>query len=195
MLRISALCRLGALFGRAEGTEIIEFAVSLPLLVVLVVGIYDFGSAFTLKSKLTGAVREGARVAANQHPADLTTTARCGAPKSVCVIRDVVSSALVSSNIDDCGLGSARGSGGTLTWTFTGTCSGPILEVKRGVVNASGGPLPSPFDASTYNIEESQVNLTYPYQWRFNRAFNLLDSRANFLSSTIKVSATMQNLD
>ena len=44
-----------------NGAALIEFAVALPLLVVLVVGIFDFGGAFNLKQELNNAVREGAR--------------------------------------------------------------------------------------------------------------------------------------
>ncbi len=49
-----------------HGSQIVEFAVSLPLLVVLVVGIFDFGSAFTLKQKLAYAALEGARVGSEE---------------------------------------------------------------------------------------------------------------------------------
>ncbi len=44
----------------AEGVAIAEFAVSLPLLLVIAVGIFDFGGAFNVKQKLDNAVR-GAR--------------------------------------------------------------------------------------------------------------------------------------
>ncbi len=180
-----------------EGTEIIEFAVSLPLLVVLVVGIYDFGTAFTLKHKLNGAVREGARIAAGQkHPPDPTADGGCGAPTSICVVRDVVDSSLTASGVNDCGLGVATGSSsGTMTWTFGGSCSGLSLKIERGILNPNTGTLPSPFDTAPYTVENTKITLIYPYQWQFNRAFTLLDRSANYLSSTITVSATMQNMD
>src|SRR5258708_34074268 len=53
-------------------SQIVEFAVALPLLVVFVVGIFDFSGAFTLKQKLTNAAREGARAAAAGPASDLT---------------------------------------------------------------------------------------------------------------------------
>lgn len=40
----------------------VEFALVLPLLVLLVFGIIEFGRAYNAKVSLTGAVREGARV-------------------------------------------------------------------------------------------------------------------------------------
>ncbi|PYY04272.1 MAG: hypothetical protein DMG69_31010, partial [Acidobacteria bacterium] len=55
-----------------QAAQIVELAVTLPVLMILVVGIYDFGQAFNLKQKLAGAVREGARFAANQSTGDLS---------------------------------------------------------------------------------------------------------------------------
>ncbi len=182
---------------RTHGTEIVEFAVSLPLLVVLVVAIYDFGVAFTVRHKLIDAVREGARAAASQQrPPEVDTT--CGAPVSVCIVRDVVDSNLLASKVDDCGLGTvsgAYGGPGSLTWTFTGSCSGPTLTIERDVLNPNSSQLIAPFDTSPYRVENTKITLVYPYQWRFNQAFKLLDKNANYLSSTITVSATMQNLE
>ena len=48
-----------------EGTQLVELAVTLPLLVVMVVGIFDFGGAYNLKQKLNDTAREGARFATN----------------------------------------------------------------------------------------------------------------------------------
>jgi hypothetical protein len=183
----------------SEGTEIIEFAVCLPLLVVLVVGIYDFGSAFTLKHKLTSAVREGVRVASNQqHPANPAANGGCGVPSSICVVRDVVHSSLLAGNIYDCNLGTVSGANipsGKSTWTFTGSCSGLTLQVDRGLLNPATASLVSPFDTRPYVVENTKVTLSYPYQWQFNRAFKLLSPTSNYLGSTITVSATMQNID
>jgi Flp pilus assembly protein TadG len=42
----------------------VEFAIVLPLLLMLIFGIYQFGRGYNAKVELTGAVREGARAAA-----------------------------------------------------------------------------------------------------------------------------------
>ena len=55
-----------------DAAAIIEFAVALPLLVVLVVGIFDFGGAFNLKQELNNAAREGARFGAAQPTNDIS---------------------------------------------------------------------------------------------------------------------------
>src|ERR1039458_1490582 len=60
-----------ALLRRTEGSAILEFAISLPLLVVFVVGIYDFSGAFNQKQKIEQAVQEGAIVAGAQPTNDL----------------------------------------------------------------------------------------------------------------------------
>jgi Flp pilus assembly protein TadG len=60
---------------RAEaGTALIEFALVLPILLVLAMGMIDFGRAFHLKGLLDQAAREGARIAVVTTPdLDLVT--------------------------------------------------------------------------------------------------------------------------
>jgi Flp pilus assembly protein TadG len=53
---------------RAErGASAVEFALVLPLLVMLVLGIFEFGLAYNTKITLTHAAREGARAQATGH--------------------------------------------------------------------------------------------------------------------------------
>jgi Flp pilus assembly protein TadG len=44
-----------------RGAAAVEFAIILPILVLLVMGIIEFGRAYNATIELTGAVREGAR--------------------------------------------------------------------------------------------------------------------------------------
>jgi Flp pilus assembly protein TadG len=46
----------------ARGAELVELAVSLPVLLMLIVGIVDFGFLFQTWEVLTNAAREGARI-------------------------------------------------------------------------------------------------------------------------------------
>src|SRR6266568_4712777 len=55
------------------GSALLEFAISLPLLVVFVVGIFDFSGAFNQKQKMEQAAQEGAIVAAAQTMTDVQT--------------------------------------------------------------------------------------------------------------------------
>ena len=51
---------------RSDGAALVEFALVLPLLLTVVMGIVDFGRALFTLNNLTSAVREGARFAAVQ---------------------------------------------------------------------------------------------------------------------------------
>src|SRR5262249_23547552 len=90
-MRVAGLRReFSCLLRRTEAAALIEFAVALPLLVVLVVGIFDFGGAFNLKQELNNAVREGARFPSSQPTNDLASVSP--APPSVDAVRFVVDS-------------------------------------------------------------------------------------------------------
>ena len=172
----------------------------MPLLVVLAVAMYDFGSAFTFKHNLDSAARDAARIASTQHhPPDPAANDGCGTPASICVIRDIVASNLQASIGDNCGLSTASGSydgGTTFSWTFTGTCPGTSLRIERAFLNPNTIILSDPFDDShIYKIENTRVTLIYSYTWQFNKVFRLLGANTNYLGSTITVTSTMQNLD
>jgi hypothetical protein len=187
-------------FSAATGSQIVEFAIALPLLMVLVVGIFDFGTAFNVKQKIVNVAREGARVASNQPTNDLWppgVIGTCAAPTSVCAIRDAVDSALVTNKIKDCGLAAANAAPtGNLAWKFTPAgCAGPMtLTIERGITYPA--TLPNPPFQQAYTIEATRVTLSYPYQWTFNRVVKILVSSANY-SATSQLSsvAVMQNLN
>jgi hypothetical protein len=54
--------------GHPSGVALIEFAFVLPILLVLAMGMLDFGRAFHMKSLLDQAAREGARIAVVTSP-------------------------------------------------------------------------------------------------------------------------------
>jgi Flp pilus assembly protein TadG len=189
--------RLAKLTGN-EGSEILEFAISLPLLLVVAVGVFDFGSAFTVKQKVGNIALQGARFASNQPTTDLSVAGACGTPASICSVRDVVEANLVASKLNDCGLATVNGAGsGTLAWTFTANagCGGTLtLTIERGYVYTATLPAP-PFQAN-YTIEGTRVTLNYPYRWQFNRVAPLIAPGANYPATTqINSVAIMQNLN
>ena len=58
-----------------RGAAAVEFALVLPLLVLLVAGIADFGRAYYLQTTLSGAAREGVRTMALKNDAAAARTA------------------------------------------------------------------------------------------------------------------------
>jgi len=176
-------------FQNTEAAALIEFAVALPLLVVLIVGIFDFGGAFNLKQELSNAAREGARFAATQPTNDLALPQ----PPSVNAVRYLVDSYLRTAHINDCGLSSDSTTtwafaGGNLDWHFSATANGCSLtmDISRGVPVLENG---------TVNILCTTVNISYPYQWHFNSVIQLLVPGANYTFTNITTDATAVNVD
>ena len=188
------------LWGDTQASQIVEFAFTIPLLVVFVVGIFDFGSAFSVKQKLANAVREGTRIAANQPSSDLSDTplsGGCGAPASICAVRDAVDFYLTAGKVNDCGLSSANSPSQTaLAWTFTttGSCAGTLtLIINRGVTYTVA--LTTPY-TSNVTVEASSVQMSYPYKWQFNTVITLLVPGASYAASTqLTAASVMQNLN
>lgn len=184
-----------------EASQLLEFAIALPLLVVLVVGIFDFGAAFNLKQELNNAAREGARFASSEPTNDMCTG--CLAPASVDAVRFLVDSYLQASRINDCGLsGVALPTGSTSSWSWTytamgGGCPGTqglVLTISRSMaVPATGYGNPNPINVT---LVSTQVQISYPYQWRFNRAITLLAPGANYAGvSQINTDAWAANMN
>ena len=66
--------------GRGErGAELVEFAIALPLLLLIMFGIVDFGFLFQRYEVLTNAAREGARLAALPGYVEADVSARVNA--------------------------------------------------------------------------------------------------------------------
>ena len=180
---LSKHLRSKQLWTEESASQIVEFAVSLPLLVVFVVGIFDFSGAFNLKQKLANAAREGARAAASGPANDLTApTTSTGAPASVNDAFSVIDNYLTSEQISDCGISSTPTSNTGLIWVYKGTgngCPGNGLQVtiNRGCIRAQnlGGP--------TINIVGTCVDVKYTYKWRFNSVITLV-APATYNSTT-----------
>jgi TadE-like protein len=192
-----AAARSGCFFflGREDGTQLVELAVTLPLLVVLVVGIFDFGNAFNLKQKLTNVAREAARFGSSQPTGDLTGVA--SPPLSIVAIRDLVDSSLKGAKVNDCGLAGVASPAhpSTLTWKYTTGVGCPgnlVLTIDRG-----DGAFPATVGSDTIYVISTHVTISYPYQWEFNRVIKLLvsGSAAAQGPSQIAVDATVPNMD
>jgi Flp pilus assembly protein TadG len=174
-----------------RASQVVEFAVTVPLMVVLVVGMLDFGNAFNMKQKLTNAAREAARLGASETTSDLTN----GSPSSVLAIRDLVSNYLQDAKINDCGIGTAAavpaGGSAPWKWTFTGACpvGNFVLTVDRGNVFVSSVTT----GGNSIKVISTSVTINYPYSWQFNRVIGILVSGASYPNTTLVVNSTMEN--
>ncbi|WP_137122227.1 TadE/TadG family type IV pilus assembly protein [Segeticoccus rhizosphaerae] len=66
--------------GHDRGAAAVEMALVLPLLIVLLFGIIDFGRIYTAQIQLSQAAREGVRMESLGFPGDVSTRAHAAAP-------------------------------------------------------------------------------------------------------------------
>lgn len=179
-----------------SAAQIVEFAVSLPLLVVFVVGIFDFSNAFTMKQKLTNIARDAARAAAVDPNNDLDTAT----PVSVTDAFHMVDDFLLAQNINDCGL-TFNSSPAGLTWTFIGTgcATGNVtVIVNRGYYYPSSGATLPNLTCTSQSVGTGQmavistcVSIQYPYVWRFGKVASLLGNNTTLPAQISGVAVAM----
>jgi Flp pilus assembly protein TadG len=175
--RTGLLAALRRAWANDCASQIVEFALSLPLLALFVVGIFDFSGAISLKQKLTNAAREGARVAASDPANDLGGSAS-GVPASVADAFQVVDNYLLSEKIADCGLGGDLPVQTTkLTWGSTANaspCGGTallVLTINRGCITQQT------INKATVDLVSTCVTIQYPYKWQYSSVAGLVGGR------------------
>lgn len=185
------------------GAQLVEFAVALPLLVVFVVGIFDFSGAYTLKQKLTNIARDTARVAAADPSNDIGASAN---PTSVQDAFWVLHNYFVANKLNDCGIAVGSPSfAAPAIWKFASSAngcvgSGIVVTINRGYFfPETAGELPAGLDCVPTQLGGPQiavlstcVSVQYAYQWRFGRVASLLGS-STVLPSTISATAVVMN--
>jgi hypothetical protein len=175
-----------------EASQIVEFAITLPLLLVFIVGIFDFGEAFNLKQKLNNAVREGAKFGSSLPTHDLSNS---GTPASVSALRDLVDAYLQAGRMNECGLSTQSATNTTpLTWVYAASgngCPGTLtLAIQRGY------PVPTNIGLATINVICTRIEIRYPYQWHFNSVIQFLVPGASYSGVTlIATDAVVPNMD
>jgi Flp pilus assembly protein TadG len=157
-----------------RGAQLLEFALVLPLLLVLAVGVVDFGRAWNIRQILNNAAREGARLAASRPSLELGSgSSNPVGNMLICqvVVQYLQHAAVDTSFIAECSAG---------TWdpcTFTATyysdpSNGYGLKIERSV--AVPGTSPTVFG--------TRVTLKYPYRWTlgFDHVIRLIAPGAQF---------------
>src|ERR1022692_25362 len=184
-----------SLLGDKQGSSLLEFAIVLPLLVVFVVGIYDFSAAFNQKQKVEQAAQEGAIVAGAQPMSDIQTGNP--SPDSLQPVVTAVFNSLAATGVLPNAGTSCTPPAATrptppppvgLTWIYTFSNCSAIGDALKVTINrgwASGG---SPAALGT------SIQVAYPYHWQFNSVIQLLIPGAKCAALTqVTESATVHN--
>jgi Flp pilus assembly protein TadG len=161
-----------------EGSQLVELAFVLPLLAVMIVGIFDFGEAYNLKQKLNNTAREAARFAASQNSGiSLNDT-------DVAAIPQVVNSYLQSAGLTQCTFGAPTKATFVYTSSATGSgCGTASLVINREFL----------INAGTLG---TKVTLVYPFTWSVGNVMKLLlPSSTLTLPTTLSTDAIMQNIN
>ncbi len=185
---------------RAEaGASLLEFAIVLPLLVVFVVGIYDFSAAFGVKQKVEQAAQEGAIVAGAQPMSDIQTANASPdslQPVVTAVFNSLAASAvLTNANVGACKIPASPGwvvfSHSALKWIYHISGCAAAFPTDKLVITVNRGWTSGAAPVALGTV----VTVTYPYHWRFSSVIQLLFPGPNGYSTPTQVtdSATVHN--
>jgi Flp pilus assembly protein TadG len=184
MLRFRILHRgTVSLLREVQGAALLEFAITLPLLVVFVVGIFDFSGAFNQKQKIEQAAQEGAIIAGAQPMSDIASGK--ADPESLHPVVTAVFNSLAASGVLPTGTTCAPPGTHThsnLKWTYkiSGCPDDLTITIDRGWVSASSSPA----------AVGTMVTVIYPYRWRFNSVIQLLFPGPSGYAATTNVTGS-----
>lgn len=192
--------RIKSAWRNDDAAQLVEFAVSLPLLVLFVVGIFDFSNAFTLKQKLTNVARDAARTAAAEPSSDLQSAL----PMSVVDAFQNIDNYLLANHLSDCGVALVGPFGPPLTWKYQGSASacppgGLTIIINRGYFFPATGTAPLTQDCTTPTdpgsltaLVSTCVSIQYAYPWKFARVATLIGATST-LPNMITATAVAMN--
>ncbi|BDE58842.1 pilus assembly protein [Rhodococcus hoagii] len=130
-------------FRSESGAAAVEFALVVPILILLVLGIIEFGRAYNIQNSLSAAAREGVRVMAISKNA----TAAKAATKQAGLFNPAVTDAQICISTGASGSCTATTcpAGGTVTLTIrypveyvTGLFPGSLTLTGKGVMRCGG---------------------------------------------------------
>jgi Flp pilus assembly protein TadG len=135
-----------------RGAALLEMAFTLPLLLLISVGIFEFGRAFEVWQVLTNAAREGARVAVLPGISDAMVSARVQQYANAGVLDTGVTPTVTILRNSTISYGSGTASGSTVTVTYPFRFI-VLQSVARLIVNGStvGAPFTMAASATMRN--------------------------------------------
>jgi Flp pilus assembly protein TadG len=168
-----------------RGSQIVEFAMVLPLFMVFTIAAFDFGHVFSLRDKLDNSAREGARLAASV-PLLGEVSGSTPSGNTTAVAQSVFSYLQQAKVVQGCAL-DAGATSGTFSWTFTASNCPDNLSIiieRNYQVTVNGN-----------NTSMSRVTVAYPAHFLFfHRVIGLLTPGANYPSTFVLTpQAVMQN--
>lgn len=126
---------------REGGAAAVEMALVLPVLILILLGIMEFGRAYNAQVTLTNAARESVRVMAiSKNPA----TARSSAVTAAGTLRPLLTHANIAISVPGAATANPCPAGSTATVTITYTLStltkiaGPFSMTGKGVMLCGG---------------------------------------------------------
>lgn len=137
-----------------RGSQLLEFSLALPILLLIAIGILDFGATFALKAKLTNAAREAARIVVSTPLSSVTCTSSVPCPIQAAVndVKNYLDNAGVDASCFDA---TSASTSTARSWTFT--CgNGASIEINRGLLVTTG----------TLTVPSTRVVLTWPVKWK-----------------------------
>jgi Flp pilus assembly protein TadG len=182
---------VGSLVFDAHGSALLEFAIALPLLVLFVVGIYDFSGALNQKQKIEQAAQEGAIVAGSQPTSDIQ--ASNGSPNSLQAVVAAVFNSLAgngvlpNANQGTCVPPGTVGAVNGLAWTYTISGCNNAYTTNNNltiVINRASVSSAPPSVLCTV------VTVSYPFYWQ---SYGVIQSIVSTSFTLISESATVHN--
>lgn len=136
-----------------RGTAIIEVALTLPLVLLISVGIFEFGRAYQTWEVLTNAAREGARIAILPSPADqVDARVRDFLANGGLVSDSSVGVSVTATTVSIGDAGTASASKVTISYPFSFIVLQPVAQLV-----VAGSMVGAPF---TFNVSSTMRNET-----------------------------------
>lgn len=173
------ICVVRRLASETRGAEIAEAAAVLPLMFMILLGIFWFGQAFSIYGAITRAAQEGARAGAIPYCATCTI-----ASSATTNAANAAQAALLASRLDPTQVRNpisatgflACGGGATPSCSSGGNPNSFCVQAPIQMTNAGGG---------TNGLCGVSVSFQYPFQ--FWLPFTTLNNRRIWLNATAQV--------
>jgi hypothetical protein len=162
-----------------DGAEIAEAAAVLPLMFMMLLGIFWFGQAFSIYGTITRAAQEGARAGA----APYCTTCNCPATN---VVTNAVNSTLAAANLDPSLIRSYTPSVIACGRPLTGCPLPPVSCPPPGATGVCVQPIQLS-NATLGTTPACGISVTFQYPFRFWLPFTSLNKQLILLTANARV--------